>query len=377
MMTSAARPLASRIGTRAACWTAAATLAVLAAHSGTPARAGTAAVADPTLRPALLVAAPQRAVLLGIARAGHRLVATGERGIIVLSDDDGRNWRQVPSPTSVTLTAVAFAGSRDGWATGHAGTVLHTIDAGEHWSRQLDGVTAAALTARDTGGVRGPAGAALRKLAHELVADGADAPFLSLAAFDARRVIVAGANGLLLETHDGGATWASLFSRTDNVTGRNYYGIAARDRDIYLAGEQGLVERSRDGGLTFHRVATSYGGTFFAVAVPRAGTVLLAGLRGNALCSTDGGRRFAHVASAVPVSYSSIAFKRDGTAIFTNQAGQILTSASAGRSIGLAPAPPLFPLAAAIETADGALVAVGAGGAVRITSASAATKGTP
>jgi photosystem II stability/assembly factor-like uncharacterized protein len=353
-----------------------AALTTFTAAAGPPAYATSGPVVDAPERPALLVAAPARMVLLGIARAGRRLVSVGERGIIALSDDDGRTWRQVPAPTSVSLTSLAFANAHDGWVAGHAGIVLRTTDGGEHWTRQLDGTTAAALIARDAAGVRTKLGPALRKLARELVADGADAPLLAVHCFDARRVMVAGANGLLLQTSDGGTTWTSLFSRTDNVTGRNYYAIAARERDVYVAGEQGLLLRSRDGARSFERVATPYDGTFFGVALPGHGRVFVAGLRGHALLSSDGGAHFARVRSSVPVSFSSIALTRDGAAaVLTNQAGQLLTSMPAGRSIELVPGPPLLPLAGVVEAADGALVAVGFGGAVRISAPAAAMKG--
>ncbi|MFX9023723.1 photosystem I reaction center subunit IV, partial [Acinetobacter baumannii] len=45
-------------------------------------------------------------VLLSVARAGERLVAVGERGTIVRSDDQGQSWQQVASPVSVSLTRV-------------------------------------------------------------------------------------------------------------------------------------------------------------------------------------------------------------------------------------------------------------------------------
>ncbi len=353
-----------------------AALTVLSAAAGPAAYATSGPVVDAPERPALQVAAPARMVLLGVARAGRRLVSVGERGIIALSDDDGRTWRQVPVPTSVSLTSVAFADARDGWVAGHAGIVLHTTDGGEHWTRQLDGATAAALTARDVAGVRTKLGPALRKLAGELVADGADAPLLAVHCFDARRVMVAGANGLLLQTGDGGATWTSLVSRTDNVTGRNYYAIAAREREIFIAGEQGLLLRSLDGAHSFKRIATPYDGTFFGIALPDHGRVFIAGLRGNALLSSDGGAHFARVRSAVPVSFSSIALTGDGAAaVLTNQAGQLLTSRPAGRPLELVPGPPLFPLAGVVDAADGALVAVGFGGAVRISAPAAGTRG--
>jgi photosystem II stability/assembly factor-like uncharacterized protein len=332
------------------------------------ARATSAAVAPAPERPALLVAEPARAVLLGIARAGRRLVAVGERGIIALSDDDGATWRQVSVPTSVTLTAVAFADSRNGWATGHAGIVLITADGGEHWQRRFDGVAAAALAQRDANSAPAARGsAALRTLARQLVEDGADAPFLALHCFDTRRVLIAGANGLVFETRDGGATWISLMSRMDNSDGRHYYAIAARGNDIAIAGEQGLLERSQDGGRTYARVRTPDGGTFFGVVFPRPHAVFVAGLRGNAWWSGDEGKHFTHVASAVPVSISSMTVRHSGAIALTTQAGSILSFTPGSARIALVPEPPQLPLSAAVEAADGSLVAVGAGGAFRTT----------
>ena len=67
-----------------------------------------------------------------------RIVAVGERGLVILSDDRGASWRQVPSPVSVTLTMVRFADEQHGVAVGHGGTVLTTDDAGTTWRLPSD-----------------------------------------------------------------------------------------------------------------------------------------------------------------------------------------------------------------------------------------------
>ncbi|MBL0150765.1 MAG: hypothetical protein IPP87_19595 [Ideonella sp.] len=100
-----------------------------------------AAVPFPALdRPAVQQRTPQRNVLLAAAAAGPRLVAVGERGLVVLSDDGGASWRQAQTvPVSVTLTAVQFIDERLGWAVGHGGVVLRSEDAGQTWRRMVDG----------------------------------------------------------------------------------------------------------------------------------------------------------------------------------------------------------------------------------------------
>src|ERR1700736_1725395 len=65
-------------------------------------------VLGPTHRPAIMVERAAYAALMDVTRAGDRMVAVGEHGIVILSDDSGRSWRQAKVPVSVTLTAVKF-----------------------------------------------------------------------------------------------------------------------------------------------------------------------------------------------------------------------------------------------------------------------------
>ncbi len=90
-------------------------------------------------RPAARLERPMAAGLLGVAHAGKRLVAVGDRGAVLLSDDAGATFRQARSvPTRATLTSVSFADERNGWAVGHWGVILHTTDGGETWTVQRD-----------------------------------------------------------------------------------------------------------------------------------------------------------------------------------------------------------------------------------------------
>ena len=80
-----------------------------------------ATVVSPAIeRTAQAMRAPERAVLLAVCKAGARLVAVGEHGVIILSDDQGITWRQArtasgsrrsaaQSPPPITLPARAVA----------------------------------------------------------------------------------------------------------------------------------------------------------------------------------------------------------------------------------------------------------------------------
>ncbi|HSH90193.1 MAG TPA: hypothetical protein VK996_09400, partial [Ramlibacter sp.] len=168
-----------------------------------------AAIVAPAIeRAAIAVRSPGRAVLLAADKAGARLVAVGEHGVVALSDDQGITWRQARVvPTSVSLAAVRFADERSGWAVGHGGVILRTTDGGETWLRQADGrsLAQAALAASARS-----ADDRQTKAAQRLVDDGPDKPLMDIIAFNAQQALVVGAYGLAFETADGGKTWTSV-----------------------------------------------------------------------------------------------------------------------------------------------------------------------
>src|SRR5438552_4235956 len=83
---------------------------------------------DPLVRGSTLTQRAMSALMTAVALAGTRLVAVGERGTILTSEDHGASWRQQSAPVSVMLTNVQFATARTGWAVGHSGVVLVTHD---------------------------------------------------------------------------------------------------------------------------------------------------------------------------------------------------------------------------------------------------------
>ena len=134
---------------------------------------------DEANKPAEIEPLAPGSLLLDLAVAGSRLVAVGERGHVLLSDDQGASWRQAKSvPTRVMLTAVFFVDGEYGWAVGHDETILNSADGGETWTRTH-------------------------------FAPEAQQPLLDL--WFANRVsgIAVGAYGAYFTTNDGGRHWAS------------------------------------------------------------------------------------------------------------------------------------------------------------------------
>src|SRR5579862_587423 len=97
--------------------------------------AGTAAAQQ---QPAPRAAEPARraaqSLLIALASAGERLVAVGDRGSIVLSEDHGTTWRQAAQvPVQALLTGVCFFDERHGVAVGHDQVILSSADGGDSW----------------------------------------------------------------------------------------------------------------------------------------------------------------------------------------------------------------------------------------------------
>jgi photosystem II stability/assembly factor-like uncharacterized protein len=318
--------------------------------------------ANPLTTPSLQAPLAAHAAMLAIAQAGARSIAVGERGLAVYSDDGGSSWQQASVPVSVTLTGVSFPSSESGWAIGHAGVVLHSKDGGRSWLKQIDGVELAQLelnAAQNSGDER------RIRLANQLIADGADKPLLAVHFWDERRGVVLGAYGLIFGTEDGGKSWTSWMGRLDNPMGMHLNAISVEGDRIFIAGEQGLLLRSTDSGVSFQLLKPGYNGSWFAVT-QRAEYVVLAGLRGTVYASADGGYSWSQSVVPAPVTILSTVRVPDGRVIYANQAGQILSSQKDGKQLQLETRSLGMPVSALGLSQDGDLLATSFAGVIRL-----------
>lgn len=338
-------------------------------------------------RAALPVRRPTQAVLLAVARAGDRLVAVGERGLIILSDDGGRAWTQVPVPVSVTLTSVSFSNPKLGWATGSMGIVLRTRDGGQTWARVLDGVAAATLALQAAQALQRSApgsGAdqeAERSLddAQRLVAEGADKPFLDIQVpTGAGPLVAVGAYGLAFTSDDEGISWAPLMLRLPNAEGLTLYGAVDRGRERWLYGEQGflLCADARSERYVLQPAVTS--GSLFAAVVLREGPLLLMGLRGRVARSAEPGAGWTTVQTPVDASLFKGIQLDDGSVALVGAAGQLLISPDLGQQFRPVALEHRFPFSGLAAAPDGALIVVGRRGVIRVPAVSVqGTRGAP
>jgi photosystem II stability/assembly factor-like uncharacterized protein len=293
------------------------------------------------------------AATLAVARAGQRLVAVGERGTVLLSDDHGVSWKQAQVPVQTTLTTVRFADERTGWAAGHSGVILRSIDAGASWHKQLDGIQAAALAlqaAQRTGDAKAIADAG------RLVEEGADKPFFDLEFIDTQRGFAVGAYGLIFATLDGGKTWAFVGSRLPNPKSLHLYGLRAHGNTLLIAGEQGLLLRSTDGGLSFNALASPYKGSFFGLLHTAGDAWVAYGLRGTAYRSLDAGTQWEKLDTGVPMAVGAGVSLPKGGFVLMSQAGDVLLGRDEAPALQRTQAREPVPVSGVAIAADGSLV---------------------
>jgi photosystem II stability/assembly factor-like uncharacterized protein len=328
------------------------TLALLAALV-----AGAWAVPDKTARdvldtPALTSALAARSLVNGLALAGNRVVAVGQRGHVLLSDDQGKSWQQATVPVSADLVAVSFPDADHGWAVGHDGVVLASSDGGRTWARQLDGRTMGEVLVKH---YAASGDAKWLAEAQRFASQGAENPLLDVWFDDARNGVVVGAFGLVLRTADGGKTWQPLLHATDNPKALHLYAVRRVGGDLYIAGEQGLLLKLDNERGRFVALSIPYPGTLFGV-VGNDRVVLAFGLRGNVVRSTDRGRTWGTVPTGVPVGLTAGTLDDKGRIVLASQTGHVLVSADDGATFTPLKTERALPAAAVSRSGAGALV---------------------
>jgi len=321
--------------------------------------------------PAIAVKAPSSVILISAATAGNRIVAVGEHGVIIYSDDDGDTWQQSKVPVDVTLTAVAFASAAEGWATGHDGVILHTSDGGVTWQNQLNGFQANQLTvaaARQAILDHDPSpGTALAvRRANLFTQGGADKPFLTILVTDHRNVSVFGAYRLTMKTVDGGKNWADSSLNVDDPLSHNLYDVAAADSGIYLVGEEGEIFRSTDGGNHFATLPSPTGTTLFSVVATGGGGVLVCGVAGQAFLTADAGASWKTINLNTQSNLTAAYHLKSGAVVVLSESGDVYISYDHANNFVKLPVVEPMALYGMTEAQNGDLVLVGSSGILKI-----------
>ncbi|WP_110994853.1 WD40/YVTN/BNR-like repeat-containing protein [Pseudomonas sichuanensis] len=246
-----------------------------------------------------------QAMLLAAAWAKERVVAVGDHGVVLVSDDHGRSYSQARAvPVSSTLTGVSFADASHGWAVGHWGAILASDDGGESWRVQR-------------------------------LASDQDRPLFAVHFFDSRRGVAVGLWSLVLTTDDGGVTWTERTLSPPPGSSRADLNLMSLFVDghhrLYATAERGQLLRSDDQGQTWRYLDTGYEGTLWTGAVLPDGGLLVGGQRGTLLRGSADGRSWQRIALDSRSSITAIAVE-GGQVLAVGLDGLQVRSGDGGRT---------------------------------------------
>lgn len=244
-----------------------------------------------------------KTLLLDATEAGKRLVAVGNYGHVIYSDDQGRSWTQAQRvPTRVTLTCVRFVSDKIGFAGGHDGTVIRTEDGGVTWWRSFTD-------------------------------EASETPIMSLFFLTPSHGFAMGAFSFVIETKDGGKSWERR-SLTEGLQDDYHLNqvFRAKSGAIFVAAEFGVVYRSLDEGKSFTALRTPYEGSFWGGMALPDGAILVYGMRGNAYRSSNEGAVWTKVETNTQGSISGGAVLANGRVVLTGLQGYVGYSDDLGKS---------------------------------------------
>jgi len=187
--------------------------------------------------------------------------AAGETGKVYYSDDAGRNWYPVTTPTNKNLKSVSCSELYKLWAVGEEGTIIYSGDGGQNWETQNSGTTANLNAVRFKNNNEG---------------------------------VAAGSSGTILSTSNGGNQW-NPNTKPDNYL---YYEIYLRDNDYrsdkgtswYICGSGGVFMFKHEGtDQDWESFPTGTSNNLYCVQFLDEYHGYLAGDYGTLLYTDDGG----------------------------------------------------------------------------------------
>ncbi len=215
--------------------------------------------------------------------------AAGDSGRVLITLD-GENWSEKNTGHTGALLAVDFADGLTGWAAGEDAVLIRTDNAGFNWAEQthplsgaINGLSAVNDCTAYICGASGQAAVTRDGTSWSLLATGVSEDLNCVDFFGPQRGWIAGENGTILCTSDGGESWTAQDCPVNsNLTGVSFFDAFHG----FAVGNAGTALFTSDGGGTWQQLpvpsyeecsftgVSSYSQTA-AWAVSEKGTLLL------------------------------------------------------------------------------------------------------
>lgn len=320
---------------------------------------------------------------------GKVLIAVGERGVVLRSEDAGQRWSLAKVPgTEFDLRTVVHQPTTGAWiAAGTRGTILRSLDSGRTWTaleHQLQ-VTFEALffepntSALFIGGEDGWVGRSTDAgVSWQLTRIRMQDPVTPISGFHSLpgQLLATSALGRFLTSSDHGASWdlqsvgsnafftdvafdpdhrvtlmtshvGDIFRREPDDDAWEKIELSSNDQKRYLSairhdprtkslvvtGHHGMAATSSDGGKTWQRIKTGFDTSMESVAQLADGRYIGFGEGGFICASKDSGRNWRVLSPALNVNLRElVALPKNNVLVASGELGNILRSQDSGQS---------------------------------------------
>lgn len=263
-----------------------------------------------------------------LIRVDDALVAVGERGTILKSNDGGDTWNATSHEVDIpaTLTNVSQISDQVLLATGHDSLILRSTDNGDSWEPVM----------------------------HDLEIG---EPLLGTWSPDGSRVYAYGSFGKFFQSDDAGQTWQAMDLP---IQGEHLNDMAGEGNLRIIVGEMGLVVRSTDAGESWESLEPFYNGSLFGVANLGNDAWVAYGMRGNVFYSQDNGLNWAQITIPHKMPLYGHALANDGSGlVIVGTGGAYVSIDDQGKLVDTGFLKGLGTLTSAVTLPDGELFVAG------------------
>ncbi len=270
-----------------------------------------------------------------LTAVNDRLVAVGERGTIVVSENNGKTWQVTHRDDDVPVTLTNITALTDSLllAVGHDSVILRSEDGGLNWE----------LIMRD-----GETGE----------------PLMGAWSADGKHIFAYGSFGKFLISDDAGKTFTP---QELPLFGEHLSAMDGDTGDVrIMVGEMGLVLRSLDGGTTWDKLDPFYQGSLFGVAHLNGTRWIAYGMRGHVFFTDDNGEQWKQVNSGSELPLYGHALSDNGKQmVIVGTAGILISLNDQGQLIKANNVSGLGTLTSAVILPSGNIIVAGQRGLMK------------
>lgn len=240
---------------------------------------------------------------------GRNGVAVGSHGLLLTTEDAGKNWQKAKTPSELGALLTTSRVSGKCLVAGQEGAILRSDDC-KHW---------------------------------ESIKPASNARILGVHSNSSGIAIAVGEFGTVLRSTDWGKSWIpqqiDWKSLIGNENEPHLYAVnIAEDGSVMLVGEFELIVRTSPGTPKWellHKGERS----LFGLAVGENGRILAVGQEGLILESNDNGKKWSPIRSHTSAILTDIWTSKDNSSVVVVGARTILVSKDSGRSFSLDQSP--------------------------------------